>query len=83
MKQNSRIKKFLTISSIAAMSLSANFAYAFEPFVIHDIRIEGIQRTEAGHYPAGRAGQWSGYRRCAVAGGLSLRLFWYGPCGVS
>ena len=48
MKQNSRIKKFLTISSIAAMSLSANFAYAFEPFVIHDIRIEGIQRTEAG-----------------------------------
>lgn len=48
MKQNSSIKKFLIISSIAAMSLSANFANAFEPFVIHDIRIEGIQRTEAG-----------------------------------
>ena len=26
----------------------ARFAFAFEPFVIRDIRIEGIQRVEAG-----------------------------------
>jgi outer membrane protein insertion porin family len=34
--------------SVLVMAAVANVAYALEPFVIKDIRVEGIQRTEAG-----------------------------------
>lgn len=34
--------------SILLMCLMANAAWAIDPFVIRDIRVEGIQRTEAG-----------------------------------
>ncbi len=40
------MRKFLLPALIAGM-LSAH-AQAFEPFVVRDIRVEGIQRTEAG-----------------------------------
>src|SRR5436309_2210630 len=34
--------------AIAAFALCAGHALAIEPFVVKDIRVEGIQRTEAG-----------------------------------
>ncbi len=40
------MKKFLLAGFIAAFLVSA--AFAFEPFTVKDIRVEGIQRTEAG-----------------------------------
>ncbi len=40
------MRKFLLPALIAGL-LSAH-AHAFEPFVVRDIRVEGIQRTEAG-----------------------------------
>ena len=40
------MKKNLLAALIAAFLVSA--AYAFEPFTVTDIRIDGIQRTEAG-----------------------------------
>ncbi|WP_126444517.1 outer membrane protein assembly factor BamA [Sulfuricystis multivorans] len=40
------MKRSLLAGLIAAML--ATSAAAFEPFVVHDIRVEGIQRTEAG-----------------------------------
>ncbi len=40
------MRKFLLPALIAGL-LSAN-VFAFEPFVVRDIRVEGIQRTEAG-----------------------------------
>ncbi|WP_018229339.1 outer membrane protein assembly factor BamA [Methyloversatilis universalis] len=40
------MRKFL-LPALTAGLLSAH-AYAFEPFVVRDIRVEGIQRTEAG-----------------------------------
>ena len=36
------------ISGLLAALLTAAPAFAFEPFVVKDIRVEGIQRTEAG-----------------------------------
>ncbi|MDR0378738.1 MAG: outer membrane protein assembly factor BamA [Candidatus Accumulibacter sp.] len=40
------MKKILFSSVIAALCISS--ALAFEPFTVRDIRVEGIQRTEAG-----------------------------------
>ena len=40
------MKKNLFLGLIATLSVSG--AFAFEPFVIKDIRVDGIQRTEAG-----------------------------------
>ena len=40
------MKKNLLAGVIAALFVSG--ASAFEPFVVKDIRVEGIQRTEAG-----------------------------------
>ena len=40
------MKKNLLAGVIAALFASA--AQAFDPFVVKDIRVEGIQRTEAG-----------------------------------
>ena len=40
------MKRNLFVGAIAALSVSV--AYAFEPFTVKDIRVEGIQRTEAG-----------------------------------
>ena len=40
------MRKFLLPALLAGL-LSAH-AFAFEPFVVRDIRVEGIQRTEAG-----------------------------------
>ncbi|MDQ9171532.1 outer membrane protein assembly factor BamA [Oxalobacteraceae bacterium R-40] len=37
-----------TILSIAAFALCSGHAIAVEPFTVRDIRVEGIQRTEAG-----------------------------------
>ena len=37
-----------TLLSILIASVFAAPAFAFEPFAIKDIRVEGIQRTEAG-----------------------------------
>ncbi len=36
------------VAAIVLVSAYSRHAYAFEPFVIRDIRVEGIQRTEAG-----------------------------------
>lgn len=36
------------ISGLLVAMLASSCAYAFEPFVVKDIRVEGIQRTEAG-----------------------------------
>ncbi|HTJ96123.1 MAG TPA: hypothetical protein VL381_01535, partial [Rhodocyclaceae bacterium] len=44
------MKKSL-IGSLVSVALAAmvhTSAHAFEPFVVKDIRVEGIQRTEAG-----------------------------------
>ncbi|MGI9024518.1 MAG: outer membrane protein assembly factor BamA [Burkholderiaceae bacterium] len=38
----------LTIAAALIGALSAHAAHAFEPFVVRDIRVEGIQRTDAG-----------------------------------
>lgn len=40
------MKRNLLAGAIAALSVST--AFAFEPFTVKDIRVEGIQRTEAG-----------------------------------
>ena len=40
------MKRILLAGAIAALCVSN--AFAFEPFTVKDIRIEGIQRTEAG-----------------------------------
>src|SRR6185503_14848109 len=40
-----RFLKILLFAFTAALALNV---YAFDPFVIKDIRVEGIQRTEAG-----------------------------------
>ncbi len=40
------MKRKLFAGAIAALFLSSS--YAFEPFTVRDIRVEGIQRTEAG-----------------------------------
>ena len=37
-----------SLISLLLASLFAGSAMAFEPFVVKDIRVEGIQRTEAG-----------------------------------
>ena len=34
--------------AVLLLSLCASRAFSFEPFVVRDIRVEGIQRTEAG-----------------------------------
>src|SRR6476661_2507949 len=36
------------LTAIAAFALCAGHALAVEPFTVRDIRVEGIQRTEAG-----------------------------------
>lgn len=39
------MKRNFLVGAIAALSMSV--AFAFEPFTVKDIRVEGIQRTEA------------------------------------
>lgn len=46
--QNLKNKNKLKTILLLLTSLYASFAFAIEPFVIRDIRVEGIQRTEAG-----------------------------------
>jgi len=41
-------QKLLTGLVTALFVAAPTFAFAFEPFVVEDIRVEGIQRTEAG-----------------------------------
>lgn len=41
-------KKLITAIFCALAALSAASAHSFSPFVVKDIRVEGIQRTEAG-----------------------------------
>ena len=40
-----QLKQFLLLAVAAIMATGAS---AFDPFVVKDIRIEGLQRTEAG-----------------------------------
>jgi len=37
----------IALLALAAVCMSGG-AFAFEPFVVRDIRVEGVQRTEAG-----------------------------------
>ena len=41
-------RQFGQIFGVAALGLTSLAAHAFDAFVVKDIRIEGIQRTEAG-----------------------------------
>ncbi len=38
----------LVVVAAIATALAAQVAHAFDPFVVRDIRVEGIQRTDAG-----------------------------------
>src|ERR1043165_5778369 len=40
--------KLVTVLAGAAALLAMSAALAFEPFTVKDIRVEGVQRTEAG-----------------------------------
>ena len=37
-----------SVSAVAAMLWFANAAWAVDPFTVRDIRVEGLQRVEAG-----------------------------------
>ena len=43
-----RARRALRIASLVVVTLFAGAAFAFDPFVVKDIRVEGAQRTEAG-----------------------------------
>ncbi len=43
-----KLTRFFQLVVLAAAAAAACGAYAFDPFIVKDIRIEGIQRTEAG-----------------------------------
>jgi len=43
-----RVSKFIRLLALVAIFLSSGVAYSFDPFVVRDIRVEGIQRIEAG-----------------------------------
>ncbi|MDR1529741.1 MAG: outer membrane protein assembly factor BamA [Burkholderiales bacterium] len=43
-----RLTRALLISGVVTVSLWMNNAQAFDSFVVRDIRVEGVQRTEAG-----------------------------------
>jgi outer membrane protein insertion porin family len=48
-KTNAELRRFKIKSMLCILSgLFANAAFAIEPFVVKDIRVEGLQRTEAG-----------------------------------
>jgi outer membrane protein insertion porin family len=42
------VPRLLTISAAVISALSSSLALAFDPFVVRDIRVEGVQRTEPG-----------------------------------
>jgi len=44
LKNNNKLRTILLLLT----SLYASSSFAIEPFVVRDIRVEGIQRTEAG-----------------------------------
>ena len=72
----------LILSSLVSLS-----ALAFEPFQVKDIRVEGIQRTEAGNgiqLPAGqgRRHRRSGARDRRRQGALCHRIFQGRPAGT-
>ena len=47
--QSPRIAKTLALRVLSFLAAAvATLAFAIEPFVIRDIRVEGVQRTEAG-----------------------------------
>ncbi len=43
-----RARPALRLASLVVVALFAGAAFAFDPFVVKDIRVEGAQRTEAG-----------------------------------
>jgi len=43
-----RVRKLATLLGALFATTTAHVAFAFEPFVVKDIRVEGVQRTEAG-----------------------------------
>ena len=55
---------------VALLCLCAGATYAFDPFVVRDIRVEGIQRIEAGtvfSYPPGKVGETMTDEKAAAA----------------
>ncbi len=46
--RRARRPRLLVLAAALAALVSATAAHAFEPFVVRDIRVEGIQRTDAG-----------------------------------
>ena len=37
-----------TLASVVSLALAAQMAWAVDPFTVRDIRVEGLQRVEAG-----------------------------------
>jgi outer membrane protein insertion porin family len=48
MKQHNNCFRLRTVAAVAAMVFSAHMAWALDPFPVRDIRVEGLQRVEAG-----------------------------------
>ncbi len=48
MKKQHNCFRLRTVSAVVAMVFAANAAWAIDPFSVRDIRVEGLQRVEAG-----------------------------------
>jgi outer membrane protein insertion porin family len=48
MKKQFKRMRLRSVSAVAAMAFAAHSAWAVEPFKLRDIRVEGLQRVEAG-----------------------------------
>lgn len=48
MKKQLNCFRLRTVSAVVAMVFAANAAWAVDPFAVRDIRVEGLQRVEAG-----------------------------------
>jgi outer membrane protein insertion porin family len=48
MKKQFQRMRLRSVSAVAAMAFAAHSAWAVEPFKLRDIRVEGLQRVEAG-----------------------------------
>jgi outer membrane protein insertion porin family len=48
MKKQFKSFRLRTVSAVMAMAFAANTAWAVDPFAVRDIRVEGLQRVEAG-----------------------------------
>ena len=66
--------KFKTLLAMLAALFAAS-AFAFEPFTVKDIRVEGVQRTEAGKAHIYRATATQEDTQSQLLRDLSERLF--------